>query len=483
MLRQLTRVAFKQRKCTHPLQISAPALHTICSNFNASASSFSSATCTREQSFEKHSSILSRQGAYSMALPSRSYRTSTINSNQSHVYSDGMTHESLLSILKTPHPRNNIPANVLDKIGRNLHLQPSHPLGIIKTLIESYFSTYASGKQGHPSFKTFDNLAPLVDTKSCFDDLRVAPDHVSRKPTDTYYATEDTVLRTHTSAHQTRFISSGERAFLCTGDVYRRDEIDSSHYPVFHQMEGVRIYQNSDFPAGVTSIADRKKVVENDLKDVLTGLARHLFGKECEIRWREDYFPFTEPSFELEVFFQGDWLEVLGCGVIHDEVMATSGKSGEIGWAFGLGLERLAMVLFSIPDIRLFWSTDERFSSQFKAGKIAKFVPYSKFPMCYKDISFWLPPTGAHVNDVYDIIRTTAGDLVERVQLFDEFTHPKTGKSSQAYRVTYRHMDRSLTNAEVDEVQATVRQTLIKLLGVELRELKTHPPSPAKAKK
>jgi len=268
----------------------------------------------------------------------------------------------------------------------------------------------------------------------------------------------------------------------------------------------------------VTNPQDRKKIVEADLKDILTGLARHLFGKDSEIRWREDYFPFTEPSFELEVLFQGEWLEVLGCGVIHDQVMATSGKAGKVGWAFGLGLERLAMVLFSIPDIRLFWSTDERFANQFKQGQIAKFNPYSKFPMCYKDISFWLPPTGAHVNDVYDIIRTTAGDLVERVQLFDEFTHPKTGKASQAYRVTYRHMDRSLTNAEVlhtnarifthshtqaysyftcahtqthkilkkrskvDEVQATVRQTLIKLLGVELRELKA-PATPKIAKK
>ena len=97
-------------------------------------------------------------------------------------------------------------------------------------------------------------------------------------------------------------------------------------------------------------------------------------------------------------------MEVLGCGVIHDEVMANAGQPADrYGWAFGLGLERLAMVLFSIPDIRLFWSEDDRFVSQFKAGKIVKFNSYSKYPLCYKDVSFWLPETGLHPNDVYEV--------------------------------------------------------------------------------
>jgi phenylalanyl-tRNA synthetase alpha chain len=111
------------------------------------------------------------------------------------------------------------------------------------------------------------------------------------------------------------------------------------------------------------------------------------------------------------VKFNGDWLEVLGCGVIHDEVLGNSGLSsaeGNVGWAFGLGLERLAMILFSIPDIRLFWSTDDRFISQFTDGVVKKFVPYSKFPECYKDVSFWLPESedkkdSFHPNDVYEV--------------------------------------------------------------------------------
>jgi phenylalanyl-tRNA synthetase alpha chain len=146
------------------------------------------------------------------------------------------------------------------------------------------------------------------------------------------------------------------------------------------------------------------------LKHILTGLARHLFG-DVEMRWNEDFFPFTHPSFELEVLFQNEWLEVLGCGVVHPEVMANSGRPKEIGWAFGLGLERLAMILFGIPDIRLFWSSDPRFISQFQDGKVTKFIPYSKYPMCYKDVSFWIPKQDSlgpdekafHVHDVYEV--------------------------------------------------------------------------------
>lgn len=370
--------------------------------------------------------------------------------------------------LKKPNQYNNIASSILEKVGRKLHLQKDHPLNIIKTMIEEYCNNYAlKNSNGTYKFQLYDDINPIVDTKSCFDDLRVDKNHISRKPSDTYYLNENTVLRTHTSAHQTHFISSGIKAFLCTGDVYRRDEIDSSHYPIFHQMEGVRIFDDKDFPKGI-SIKDSKKIIEDDLKNILTGLAKHLFG-DVEMRWRNDYFPFTEPSFELEIYFNGDWLEVLGCGVIHDDVMNNSGQSNKYGWAFGLGLERLAMVLFAIPDIRLFWSLDERFSSQFKAGKITKFIPYSKYPHCYKDVSFWLPNHGLHVNDVYELIRNFAGDIVERVELFDQFTNKKTGKQSHAYRITYRHMDRSLTNEEVDSVQFKLRNELVNKLKVELR--------------
>ena len=170
-----------------------------------------------------------------------------------------------------------------------------------------------------------------------------------------------------------------------------------------------------------TSTVLDAQLVEEDLKDLLTSLARHLFGANVPVNWREDYFPFTEPSFELDAMYQGDWMEVLGCGIIHRDVLNNAGCDEDtVGWAFGLGLERLAMVLFSIPDIRLFWSQDERFLSQFKKVNaddpktLVAFQPYSKYPFCYKDVSFWLPTEkipnpdeaqaeGFHVNDVYEV--------------------------------------------------------------------------------
>lgn len=167
-------------------------------------------------------------------------------------------------------------------------------------------------------------------------------------------------------------------------------------------MEGVRLFDKRNMS---------KEDVENDLKQLLTGLCKHLFGQDIEMRWNADYFPFTTPSFEVEVKYMGNWLEVLGSGVVHDQVLVNAGINPDekVGWAFGLGLERLAMILFSIPDIRLFWTRDNRFLSQFKNGEISTFEPYSKYPPCYKDVSFWIPETSApgetefHVNEVYEV--------------------------------------------------------------------------------
>ena len=102
------------------------------------------------------------------------------------------------------------------------------------------------------------------------------------------------------------------------------------------------------------------------------------------------------------------------------------------------------MVLFDIPDIRLFWTDDPRFHGQFTAGEIVKFTPYSKYPACYKDISFWIQqPSVFHETDFYELVRTEAGDLVESVQLLDEFTHPKTSQKSVCYRIMYRYVSSS----------------------------------------
>jgi len=333
-----------------------------------------------------------------------------------------------------------IPLHIQEKLGQKLHLRTNHPINIIFKKIRKLF----------PDFYIADDLLPLVDTKDNFDSLRIPFDHPSRSESDTYYYDSTHVLRTHTSAHQVPLLKEGQTKFLVCGDVYRKDDIDATHYPVFHQLEGVKLCDN---PA-------------EDLKQTLELVIKELF--DVEFRFKEDYFPFTHPSWEVEVNFEGKWLEILGCGVIHPEVLANAGIQNQTGWAFGLGLERLAMILFKIPDIRYFWSTDSRFLSQFEDGKTSVFQPYSKCPPCFKDTAFWLTPN-FNEKEMYDLIRNLGGNLIESVALLDHFEDTKKNRVSNCYRIIYRHFDRTLTNDEINLLNNKIREKISSTFGVTLR--------------
>lgn len=201
------------------------------------------------------------------------------------------------------------------------------------------------------------------------------------------------------------------------------------------------------------------------------------------VRWVEAFFPFTSPSWELEVFWQGDWLEILGCGVSKQQLLINAGVPDQLGWAFGVGLERVAMLLYSIPDIRLFWSKDERFLSQFSSTEqINTYVPFSIHPACYRDISFWLRSSANSAggglksnaqdfqnNDFMEIVRDVAGDMVEDVKLTDEFEHPVSGRKSLCYRINYRSLERTLRNEEANQLHKRLEKQLVDKLGVEIR--------------
>ncbi|KAH8551092.1 phenylalanyl-tRNA synthetase [Umbelopsis sp. PMI_123] len=335
----------------------------------------------------------------------------------------------------------NVTPNILSKTSRKLHLHPSHPISIIRQRIESHFST----------FEALNKFEPTVTTKMNFDDLCIPADHPTRVKSDNYYINATNMLRAHTSAHQLQGLLSGATKFLISGDVYRRDEIDSSHYPVFHQMEGLQYFDmhpeitgkqiQDDIASQEKLAADTVQLMDDTiikpenpiqhrhppeavqpviahLKHSLNSMVRALFKDEpnLQVRWIDAYFPFTSPSWEMEIYYQGEWLEILGCGIVRQDLMDAAGLHDKIGWAFGCGLERLAMVLFSIPDIRLFWSEDERFLNQFASGEIVKFQPFSKYPPCLKDISFWLPENEWNENNFSEIVRGVAGDIVENVK-------------------------------------------------------------------
>ncbi|XP_072008621.1 phenylalanine--tRNA ligase, mitochondrial isoform X2 [Engystomops pustulosus] len=405
---------------------------------------------------------------------------------------DSFSHVELLGRQFPRDDYTNVTSKILSLVGKNLHNQKNHPLWLIKERIKEHFYREFIGRFGNPLFSVYDHLSPVVTTEQNFDKLLIPLDHPSRRKGDNYYLSRTHMLRAHTSAHQWDLMHSGLDAFLVVGDVYRRDEIDKSHYPVFHQMEGVCLFSNHElfekvenndvcrlFENGFRTpnkqeshTLEAMKLVEYHLKQTLSKLITHLFGEGLEIRWVDCHFPFTHPSFEMEIKFEGEWMEVLGCGIMEQKLVNSAGAQDKIGWAFGLGLERLAMILYGIPDIRLFWSESDLFLKQFHVSDInqaVQFQPFSKFPYLSNDISFWLPSDGYLENDFYDLVRNVAGDIVEEVTLIDQFTHPKTKRVSHCYRIKYRHMERTLTQAEVGFVHKKIGNLAIAELGVEGR--------------
>jgi len=200
-----------------------------------------------------------------------------------------------------------------------------------------------------------------------FEALNIPRDHPARDMQDTFYVSDGTLLRTHTSPVQIRTMRAARGAvpvkIIVPGRVYRRDVADASHSPVFHQVEGLAV--------------DRH-ITMADLKGTLELFAREMFGPGSTVRFRPSFFPFTEPSAEVDVrcfmcagkgcrACKDGWLEILGSGMVHPQVLRNGGYDPEevTGWAFGMGIERIAMLRYGVDDLRLFFENDLRFLRQF----------------------------------------------------------------------------------------------------------------------
>jgi phenylalanyl-tRNA synthetase alpha chain len=202
----------------------------------------------------------------------------------------------------------------------------------------------------------------IEDEYHCFDALNTPADHPARDSQDTFYlnTTDKRLLRTHTSSVQIRVMEKQAPPvrIIVPGRVYRRDNADATHNPTFHQIEGLYV---------------DKGVTVGDLKGTVEFVFRELMGSDVKIRFRPHYFSYTEPSYEIDftnalVKKMGkDWLEIAGCGMVHPQVFETVGYDPEVwtGWAFGFGIERIAMLRYGINDIRLFYENDVRFLKQF----------------------------------------------------------------------------------------------------------------------
>lgn len=186
-----------------------------------------------------------------------------------------------------------------------------------------------------------------------FEALNTPPDHPARDMQDTFYLPDGNLLRTHTSAVQIRYMEENDPPIriVAPGRCYRRDTVDATHAAVFHQIELLAVDEGLTF---------------TDLKGTIKEFLREMFG-DLPIRFRTSYFPFTEPSAEVDVQWQGKWLEVLGCGMVDPNVLKAVGYDPEVytGFAAGFGVERFAMVLHQIDDIRRFYNSDLRFLRQF----------------------------------------------------------------------------------------------------------------------
>ena len=199
-----------------------------------------------------------------------------------------------------------------------------------------------------------------------FECLNVPADHPARDMQDTFYLGENLLLRTQTSAAQIRTMETRKPPIrvICPGRVYRADEVDATHSPVFHQLEGLVVDK------GITMC---------DLKGVLEQFAREIYGKDTKVRFRPSFFPFTEPSVEVDVSCSecggkgcrvckgAGWIEILGAGMVHPNVLRSCGIDPDIytGFAFGIGIDRITTTRYKISDIRLLFENDKRFLEQF----------------------------------------------------------------------------------------------------------------------
>ena len=234
----------------------------------------------------------------------------------------------------------------LDLPARHFQTGSHHPISLVIRRIEKIFSDFG--------FEIHDG--PEIETEYYnFEALNIADNHPARDMHDTFYLNNDLLLRTHTSSVQIHAMekSSAPLRVLAPGRVYRCDS-DPTHSPMFHQIEGLCVDTDINF---------------SNLKWLLNDFIYKFFeSKKIKTRFRPSYFPFTEPSAEMDIMFNGKWLEVLGCGMVHPNVLKNVNINPKkySGLAFGLGIERFAMLAYKITDLRVFFENDINFLDQFK---------------------------------------------------------------------------------------------------------------------
>ena len=349
-----------------------------------------------------------------------------------------------------------------------------------------------------PFFQSFDHIQTpeVVNERETFDIFNFPETHVARRPSDSYFLhkseikKESLLLRPHTSVMRYYYLiegkakelleTTGECKALSRGKVYRVDELDKSHHECFHQIDWLRI-----------TAKDKEIINQDTLKEVLWNTIKALFGEHVQYRFNVDQFPYTTDSLEVEVEYEWNRIEVTGAGVVHPNVLNSLWIDHALynGWAFGFGIERLAMALKHIPDIRIFRSNDPRITKQ--RGNLDPYKEVSVFPPVFKDISFLIDKTKfikdeeemkksgkielineADSFEIAGIARDVSWGLIEEVRVIDIFENDsKFGpdKKSVCVRITFRSLERTLTNEEINVAYFQIREKMEGQLWFELR--------------
>ena len=340
-------------------------------------------------------------------------------------------------------------------------------------------------------------IPEIVWEYETFDLFNFEMDHVARRPSDSYFINknsentkESMLLRPHTSVMWYHYLvkwwwfekldKDWEIKILSWWKTYRVDELDKTHHECFHQIDGLRIVEKS------------KEIINQDtLKDVLVNTIKSIFWMEVPHKFHEDFFPYTQESLEVEIEYNWRKIEVLWSWVVHPNVLESLWIDSEKynWWAFGFGIERLAMLLKDIPDIRIFWSQDPRVLEQWW-----NFNPYnevSNLPPVYKDISFIVDKklfekdikeseksweiellNEADSFDIAWIVRNIAWDLIEEVRVVDIYENDKLfweDKKSVTINITFRSLERSLTHDEINKLYFDIRDAITNELWYQLR--------------
>ncbi len=325
-----------------------------------------------------------------------------------------------------------------------------------------------------PSLKNLDLIETpeVITPEIVFDLFNFPKDHPARTASDSYFIDENHILRPHTSLMwkyyldipevRERLEKHGSVGVLSYGKCYRRDEIDWQHYNILHQIDGFFVIRK-----------DIKTLDQKDLEAILIEVCEALYGKDVKYKFIVDHFPYTDPSVEMNIEWDGQLIEILGAGIAHPNVIRNLGIDPDKynAWAFGFGSDRLAMIKQRIPDIRLLYSDDERVTKQL-ADLDHIFEPVSKYPPITRDISF-IVDKNFDLNAYYELIREIAGtEMTEEVKLLDTYENEeKFGKDkiSYTFRTVYRSLDRTLTSEEVDAKHKKLEEVTIEKFGAVVR--------------